>query len=76
MSLLWILVLLVGMILLSGGLYLVAREQGKSEAGETEALGSANMVGGGFAITVGILMFMYGAYKNFSRPIMNEINSE
>jgi phosphatidylglycerophosphate synthase len=76
MSILWILVLLIGMTLLSGGLYLVAKEQGKAEEGSDSALGSANMVGGGTAITFGLLLFLYGAYKNFSKPIMAEIASE
>ena len=74
MSLLWILVLIIGMVLLSGGLYLVAQEKGKASEGNDSALGSANMVGGGTAIAFGLLMFIYGAYKNFSKPIMAEIS--
>jgi phosphatidylglycerophosphate synthase len=74
MALLWILVLIIGMVLLSGGLYLVAKEQGKASEGNDESLGSGNMVGGGTAIAFGLLMFVYGAYNNFSKPIMAEFS--
>jgi hypothetical protein len=70
------LLLLLGLALIITGVYLVAKAQGKAEAGDSDAMSSGYMIGGGIAITLGVLMTLIGGYKSFAKQAISDALSE
>jgi uncharacterized membrane protein len=76
MSVVWILLLLLGLAFVITGVYLVAKAQGKAEEGNDDAMSSGYMIGGGIAIALGVLMTLVGGYKAFAKQAISDALSE